>query len=93
LQGSHFEPRTIAVVENAGAALAALRQQPDQAGLVINRSSSVSPDRWDKRNQVVIETDNQTSEPLVLANNYYPAGRPLWTATAAIYQANCTMQP
>lgn len=94
LQGSHFEPRTTAVVEKAGEAFAALRQQPDHGGLGINRSSSGSARIVeDKRNRVVIETDNQTSEPLVLADNYYPG----WKAfvdgePAAIYQANCTMR-
>ncbi|HSO73831.1 MAG TPA: hypothetical protein VLU47_03260, partial [Blastocatellia bacterium] len=73
LQAPRFDPRTTAVVEGSESAFAALRKQHDEADLIINQPSSGSARIVeDKRNRVVIETDNQNAEPLVLADNYYP---------------------
>ncbi|MFY9608212.1 MAG: YfhO family protein, partial [Blastocatellia bacterium] len=94
LQAAHFEPRTTAVVEGAGSALAALRRKAYEVELIINQPSSGSARIVeDKRNRVVIETDNQNAEMLVLSDNYYPG----WKAfvdgePATIYQSNCTMR-
>jgi uncharacterized membrane protein YfhO len=94
LQAAEFEPRTTAVVENAGPAFAALRQGADELHLAINQpSSGVARIDEDRRNRVVIETDNQKAEALVLSDNYYPG----WTAFVDgeplhIFQSNCTMR-
>jgi hypothetical protein len=94
LQAAEFEPRTTAVVENAGPAFAALRQGAYELHLAINQpSSGVARIDEDRRNRVVIETDNQKAEALVLSDNYYPG----WTAFVDgeplhIFQSNCTMR-
>ena len=94
MQAADFEPRTTAVVENAGPALAALQQRADESHLAMNqRSSGVARINEDKRNRVVIETDNEKAEALVLSDNYYPG----WKAfvdgePTGIFQANCTMR-
>lgn len=94
LQAARFEPRTTAVAENAGPALAAVQLQLDELHLVNNQpSSGVARIVEDKRNRVVIETENPKAEALVLSDNYYPGWRAFIDGVPTkILQANCTMR-
>lgn len=94
LQAADFEPATTAIVENAGPALAPIQQQTGESHLAINqRSSGAARIVEDKRNRVVIETDNPKAESLVLSDNYYPGWKALVDGEpTGIFQANCTMR-
>ncbi|HWO02227.1 MAG TPA: YfhO family protein [Blastocatellia bacterium] len=94
LRAPNFEVGTTAVVENAGRDLAGLRQQSDELHLAFNQpSSGVARIVEDKRNRVVIETDNEREEVLVLSDNYYPGWRAFVDgAPTRMFQANCTMR-
>ncbi|MEK6301447.1 MAG: YfhO family protein [Acidobacteriota bacterium] len=86
--------RSTAVVEGAGDSLLA-KVEPPPAGLEVPRqpSSGVARIVEDKRNRVVIETDNEEAETLVLSDNYYPGWRAFVDGEpTAIFQANCTMR-
>ena len=94
LQSAHFKPDTTAIIENAGPSFAAVTHRADELETAINKpSSGAARIAEDKRNRVVIETDNQKAEPLVVSDNYYPG----WSAfvdgaPATIYRTNCTMR-
>jgi hypothetical protein len=86
--------RTKAVVEGGAQLLAKVEPPPAEIEVGIGRAdSSVARIIEDKRNRVIIETDNEKAEALVLSDNYYPG----WKAfvdgePTQIFQANCTMR-
>jgi Bacterial membrane protein YfhO len=94
LQAAAFEPGTTAIVENSGPALAALSQHAGELHLATNQPSrGAARIIEDKRNRVVIETDNPNAEPLVLSDNYYPGWKAFVDGEPTnIFQANCTMR-
>ena len=89
-----FNSRTTAVVEGGAQLLAKVEPPPAELEVGIGQADAgVAQIIEDKRNQVIIETDNEKAEALVLSDNYYPG----WKAfvdgeRTEIFQANCTMR-
>jgi hypothetical protein len=94
LQAGDFKPGTTAVIENAGPGFSQLLRRAGQLGSANDLSSSgAARIAEDKRNYVVIETDNQKPEALVLSDNYYPGWRAFVDGSpVTIFRANCTMR-
>jgi uncharacterized membrane protein YfhO len=94
LQDREFDPRKTAVIENAGPNFAALAQRADELHSAMDKpSSGAARIVEDKRNRVVIETENQRAEALLLSDNYYPGWQAFVDGSPVqIFRANCTMR-
>ena len=105
LSGSGFDPRTAVVIEGAAARPAMQMTRSMQvrnvtepySGLMKQMNVLLAPaiatSIEDKRDRVVIETENGTEGLLVLSDNYYTG----WRASvdgvpAEVLRANCTMR-
>lgn len=89
LRAPAFDAANTVVIESANANARGIGGA-SEAGHTAPPQASIIEDR---RNRVVIETQNEGSGMLVLSDNYYPG----WSATvdgapAEIFRANCTMR-
>ncbi|MGA9769403.1 MAG: YfhO family protein [Blastocatellia bacterium] len=89
LRAPLFDAASTAVIESAGGGA----QGIDDAPQARQASAAQAKIIEDMRNRVVIETQNEISEMLVLSDNYYPGWRASVDGSPTeIFRANCTMR-
>lgn len=89
LRAPSFDAANMVVIEGANADARGIGAA-SQAGQAAPAQASIIEDR---RNRVVIETENESAGMLVLSDNYYPGwGAAVDGAPAEIFEANCTMR-
>ncbi|HST19557.1 MAG TPA: YfhO family protein [Blastocatellia bacterium] len=89
LRASAFDAADAVVIESANASAQGIDNAPEARQISPPQATIIE----DRRNRVVIETENEDSGMLVLSDNYYPG----WNvsvdgASAELFRANCTMR-